>query len=359
MTRRVSTPAQWAREMTTPPRLLMALKTALAAAVAWVLAPLLPLGEDQYSYYAPLGALVSMYPTIAASARSGAQAFLGLALGIGLGLLGILALGLGVPAVIALALVICVGVLVGGIRALGVGRDWVAIAALFVLLLSGSNADGYSLSYLLTMAFGILVGVVVNFAIVPPLYLDRASGRLSTLRDGIARRMTSLADRVEAGTIDAQEIARSSAELDDAIADVQDEVREADESLRGNPRGRRHRAEQEENLQRLRALERTAFYTRDLADVLAALDDADDRSVGPDVRDDLARAIRACSELVATPVGDRRSSDHVSAADAAVEGYATALTRTTGATTVARRSTPVAFLQRIIDASLPFVPEPR
>lgn len=350
--------ARWWSEMTSSARLLMAAKTAVACALAWVLAPLLPT-QDQYSYYAPLGVLVSMYPTVAASARSGAQAMLGLAVGVGLGLLGIAALFAGLPAVIALALVIAIGVLIGGIRALGVGREWVAIAALFVLLLSGSQADDFSVSYLLTVGFGVLIGVVVNLAIVPPVYLDTASVRLSELRDEIADLLRVLADRAAEGNIDAAEVSQPDAGLDAVIADVHDEVHEADESLRGNPRGRRRRAEKVENLQRLRALERTAFYSRDLADVLYALDIEGDAAVGLEARGALAEAIRRCADLVATPVGDTASSTRVADADRAVEAYADALTAVVGNEGVARRSTPVALLQRIIDASLPFVPDGR
>ncbi|WJL94809.1 FUSC family protein [Microbacterium sp. ET2] len=344
--------AHWWREMTTPARLLMAAKAAIGCALAWALAPLLPT-QDEYSYYAPLGVLVSMYPTVAASARSGAQALLGLAIGIGLGLLGIGALFAGLPAVLTLALVIAFGVIIGGIRALGVGREWVAIAALFVLLLSGSQADDFSVSYLLTVGFGVLIGTVINFSILPPVYLDTASARLSELRDEVADLLRVLADRAAEGNIDAAEVSEPDAALDAVIADVHDEVHEADESMRGNPRGRRRRAEQKENLQRMRALERIAFYSRDLADVLYALDRAGDAAVGLQARAPLADAIRRCADLVATPVGDRSSRARYADADRAVESYADALTAAVGHAGVARRSTPVALLQRIIDAARP------
>ncbi|NYF15570.1 uncharacterized membrane protein YgaE (UPF0421/DUF939 family) [Microbacterium sp. AK009] len=357
MAQRVSqVSAHWWQEMTTSARLLMAAKTAVGCALAWALAPLLPT-QDEYSYYAPLGVLVSMYPTVAASARSGAQALLGLTVGVGLGLLGIVALFAGLPAVLTLALVIAIGVIIGGIRELGVGREWVAIAALFVLLLSGTQADDFSVSYLLTVAFGVLIGVVINYAIVPPVYLDTARVRLSKLRDEIADLLRVLADRAAEGNIDAAEVSEPDAGLDAVIADVHDEVHEADESLRGNPRGRRRRAEQKENLQRLRALERIAFYSRDLADVLYALDRENDAAVGLEARASLAEAIRRCADLVATPIGDATWSTRSADADRAVAAYAEALTSTVGHADVARRATPVALLQRIIDASLPFVTE--
>src|SRR5690606_37256310 len=108
---------------------------------------------------------VSMYPTLAGSARAGVQALSGRGIGIALGLGGLGLVLSGAPAVLSIALVIAAGIVLGGIRALGVGGDWVAIAGLFVLLLGGRAADEFSLSYLLTMAFGILVGVFTHLIV--------------------------------------------------------------------------------------------------------------------------------------------------------------------------------------------------
>lgn len=350
-------PARWLRAMVEPGRLLLALKTGVAAAVAWYFAPLLPLTDDQYSYYAPLGVLVSMYPTVAASARSGLQAIVGLAMGIGLGLLGVAALFAGVPAVLALAAVVGVGVLFGGVRQLGVGADWVAIAALFVLLLSGGDTEDFSLSYLVTVAFGVGIGVVANLVIVPPLYLEQASARLSELRDDLSSLLEKLADHVEAGTVDAEAFDAALVGLDETASDVRGEVFEADESRKVNPRGRRDRSKPEENLARLRALERTVFYARDLADVLVMLREIDDATLGPDVRTALAEAIRACAALVAAPVHAEDSPALLAHANSALERYLTALTRATGgrATIAAHELTPAALLRRTIDVSAPFV----
>lgn len=356
--RAMAAPARWWRAMANPSRLLMALKAAVAATGAWYFAPLLPFTDDQYSYYAPLGVLVSMYPTVAASARSGMQAIVGLVLGIGLGLLGVAALFAGVPGVLTLAAVIGVGVLFGGLRGLGIGRDWVAIAGLFVLLLSGGEAEDFSLSYLVTMAFGVVVGVVVNLVVVPPLYLERASGRLSQLRDTLSSLLDTLAGHVEEGTLDAAALSGALVELDRTTADVRGEVFEADESRKANPRGRRYRPKQEENLARLQALERAVFYVRDLADVLVALQRTDeDVALGRDVRFTLADAIRACAALVATPVHADDSPIRLEEADAALERYLIVLTQASGgrAAIVADELTPAALLRRTIDVSMPFV----
>src|SRR5690606_29756051 len=64
------------------PRLLLSVKTAVAVGIAWVVAPLVPGVADDYPYYAPLGALISMSPTLMSSVRRGAETLAGLAIGI-------------------------------------------------------------------------------------------------------------------------------------------------------------------------------------------------------------------------------------------------------------------------------------
>ncbi|WP_224786095.1 aromatic acid exporter family protein [Microbacterium caowuchunii] len=338
-------------------RLVLAAKTAVAAAIAWYLAPWVPFADADYSYYAPLGVLVSTYSTLADSARSGAQTLLGLAMGIALGFGGITVVALGGPGVVAVGLVVGVGVALGGIRALGAGREWIAMAGLFVLLLGGRDADGFSSSYLVTMAFGVVVGVTVNLLVFPPLYVQRASVRLSALRDEVAARMREMADAVAGGSIDSDELQQAMEELSATVGQVAVEVREGDRSRRGNPRGRRHREDQDRNTQRMRALERTAFFARDLADVLIEQTDRADPAVSGTVRDLLARAIQAAAELVATPAGADGGAERLDAAHTALSEYLHALDERPDAAPsgVAEELTAARCIRRIIDASRPFV----
>ncbi|MGZ0711611.1 FUSC family protein (plasmid) [Coraliomargarita sp. W4R53] len=338
-------------------RLILAGKTALAASLAWFLVPFIPFADDQYSYYAPLGVLVSMYPTVAGSARAGMQALLGLALGIGLGLIGIFAFFLGVPAVVALAAVVGLGVFFGGIRGLGEGSSWVATAALFVLLLSGNEPDDFSISYLGNVAFGVIVGVVVNLTIFPPLYLRRASNRLSALRDAAGEVLVKLADYVRERALDSEALDHTLANLETLTLEVRSEVSEAAESSRVNPRGRRHRTEADENQQRQRALDRVIFYTHDLASVIVELDKIDDVSLSADVRASFADAIQACSQLVSAPVNADDSRELLDAANTALTAYLDTLHRATDgeAAYATDALTPAVSLRRVITASLPFV----
>ncbi|MCP2637184.1 FUSC family protein [Microbacterium sp. HD4P20] len=348
----------WTSEVVAQSRLLLAAKTAAAAVLAWYLAPLIPFAEDQYSYYAPLGALVTMSPTLARSARVGVEALVGLGLGIVLGLAGLLLVHAGAPGGVGLGIVIAAGVLAGGIPRLGAGGDWVALAALFVLLLGGSDAEDFSVSYLVTMAFGVLVGLAVNLLIYPPLYLRRASERLSALRGVVTTKLEELADAVAAGELDVQHLEAALDELGRTIAAVTAEVREAEESGRGNPRRRgARRAIEDENARRMNALERTAFLTRDLVDLLLRMQEQHSPGLASPVRETLAVAIRRAAGIIGTPIGADEAPDRLDDAAAAVDALQHAIEqeRRGPVSAVADDVAAAVCLRRIVDASRPFV----
>jgi len=337
--------AGWVTNVVTQPRLLLAAKTAFAASVAWLLAPHLPFIDAHYSYYAPLGAVISMYPTLISSVRTGLQALFGLAVGAGLAF-GVLALG--GPRVVGVALVVGVGVLVSGVRFLGAGRSWVPITALFVLLIGGPQADQYSWNYLVHMIFGVLVGVVVNVLILPPLYLRRASARLDTLRDHVAGHLREIAQWVRDGTDDDHDWASGVDRLNDTARQVRDAVQEADESRRGNPRGRRAGGTIDLDYRRLRALERTLFFVRDLNEVLAETHPLDDG--------ELPQALDSVAALVASPVQGDESPDRLAEAEESIAELQRALDRHADSpSNVANDMAVTVALGHIVDASRPFV----
>ncbi len=345
------------REALTAQRLILAAKAAAAASVAWLLAPYVPFADAEYSYYAPLGVLVSMYPTVAGSARAGAQSLAGLGIGIalGLGVLGLVFAGL--PAVLAVAVVI--GLLIGGLRALGAGGDWVAIAALFVLLLGGHRAEEFSLSYLLTMAFGLVVGILTNLLVFPPLYLQSASARLNRLRGAVCRALRGLADAMQEDGLDADDLRVLTSGLVGELDDAAEEVRVAEESSRANPRSRRRRADRRLNSSRMTALERTTRATLELADTLGHAAREGGLADAP-TRRALAAAIRASAELVEAPAGDERAPQRLESAAGALDEAISQLGRGRPAPGPVRYSQAHAFaaassVRRIIEASRDFV----
>ncbi|MBF4576338.1 FUSC family protein [Frondihabitans sp. VKM Ac-2883] len=250
------------------PRILLAVKAALAAALAWWIAPHVPGTAADYPYYAPLGAVVSMYPTVKASLTQGIQTLAGLVLGIGL---AAVVVALGNPTVLTVALVIGVGVLLGGLPLLGAGRDWVPMAGLFVLLIGGSDSEDYSWGYAVQMLVGIVVGVVINFTVVPPLYSSDARDRLQRLHSELADRADDLAGVFRADwPLDGDEFESRIESLPVTLARVRAAVDYGDESQRWNPR-RRRRIDLSDDRDRLRIAERIAFHLRDAAEVTGEL----------------------------------------------------------------------------------------
>lgn len=348
------------REAASADRLLLAFKTAGAAALAWYLAPLVPFAQNEYSYYAPLGVLVSMYPTIARSAFSGLQTLIGLAVGIGLGLGAQALVGAGMPRIIAVAAVVGLGVLLAGLRSLGSGREWVAIAGLFVLLLGGADPDGYSSSYLITVAFGVLVGVVVNLVVIPPLHLRQAEDRLVALRAGLGDALREMADALAGHAFDPEPARAAATRLADALADVREEVELADESRRYNPRGRRSSLPRDAHQRRLEALAVAAEATRELTAAVAELTEADDvdERLPTDVRHSLATTIRAVAGMVSDRAGTDTAALRLDDADAALDDYVARVSRMgvenseDRAVTLDRWDAGV-ILRRVIDACRP------
>ena len=175
--------ARTLREAVRPARLLLVAKTALAVGLAWTIAPHMPGVTDEYPYYAPLGALVSMYPTLMGSMRSSLQTLFGLATGIGLAALIVLTVG---PTWWTIPLVVGLGVLVSGTSWFGVGKEYDTMAALFVLIIGGQNSDDYSLGYLAQMGVGIVIGLVVNLLFAPAPLIGSAEARVEEFRRQLA-----------------------------------------------------------------------------------------------------------------------------------------------------------------------------
>lgn len=248
-------------------RILLAVKAAIAVAIAWFVAPYMPGVADEYPYYAPLGALVSMYPTLMGSVKAGLQTLAGL-------LVGVLLAGAVVvfvqPNLVTIPLVVGIAVLLSGIGALGYGRDYVPMAALFVLIIGGQNAEDYSIGYAVQMAVGVCCGLLVNALIWPPLNFSAAVLQLSRFRTMLASHLEGLAAALtEEWPPEPEAWTRYNSDISATGYEVRQAVHHADESRKGNPRARRHNRDVGTDYQTLRALETVAFHVKDITDVLA------------------------------------------------------------------------------------------
>jgi uncharacterized membrane protein YgaE (UPF0421/DUF939 family) len=176
------------------PRGLLAAKTAVAAALAWLCVQ--PLGGflDQYPYYAPLGAVVAMSATVVDSVRASWQAAAAVCLG-GAVSLGVQVLSLPAPAAIGLA--VLVATLLAGVEPLGTMGGWVPTAALFALVLGSEHPLDYVAAYAGLLAFGALVAVLVNMAL-PQVPITPAARAAERLRGEVAAQLDDLAEGLAA-----------------------------------------------------------------------------------------------------------------------------------------------------------------
>lgn len=248
------------------PQLLLAAKAALAAALAWIVALNLPGTPSDYPYYAPLGALLAMYPTVAGTLKSGLQTVTGLTIGI---ILAYLAVWAGDPSALTIAFVVGVGVLLAGaLKRTAGGGSGIASAGLFVLVI-GNNDLGYSLGYFVQTVVGVGVGLAVSALILPPLHLNDAVGQMSRLRRTAARQLQEMGEALEDDW--AQDDPRW-AELRDGLTasarNARDALQYADESRKGNVRRRFHPRDVSRDYRHVEVLEVVASHTLTITNML-------------------------------------------------------------------------------------------
>jgi uncharacterized membrane protein YccC len=258
---------RWDRRAGAQSRLLLALKTAIAAGVALALAGVVPGTASHYPYYAPLGAVIAMGPTVLHGIREGFRTVFGLAAGIGLAFVVTL---VGAPHYLTVPVAVGVAVVVAGFRIVGQANTWVASAAIFVLLIGGPHPATYSTGYLTQTLLGAAVGVAVNMLIFPPLAVREAARGLESLQRHLAEHLGDLGDALEDDEVNGHAWAERLDRLQTEAVAVRGGVRRADESRRGNPRAVLHglRAEVDSDYTRLRALERAIFALTDATDIL-------------------------------------------------------------------------------------------
>ncbi|TFD21309.1 aromatic acid exporter family protein [Cryobacterium sp. TMS1-13-1] len=337
-----------------PPRFIQVAKIAVAVAIAWTLSPFLPGDAQELRYYAPLGALLSMHPTLMRSLRSALQTLAGLAVGIALA--GAVLL-LSEPSVWTISLVMGFGSLIGGMRWLGVGGEQVPLTALFVLIIGGPEADGYTAGYLAQVCLGIMVGLLVNLLILPPLAVGTAVERLTSFRGTLATHLSDIGVAlVESWPPERELWATRDNALSDAARDVRSAVQYADESRKGNPRARFNRRNLVVDYEDLAALENVTFHVRNLTEVFAGMiwGKPIPLELPPALRPVLSDALHAVAEtLRATDDGPRDSAPFDNAV-AAVEAILHGMQELgAGATSLSPTAAIVIDLKRILVALRP------
>ena len=271
----------------------------LAATAVFAYLVALPLPASPHPVLAPLTALlvvqVSLYQTLSSAVRRVAAVVAGVVLAVGLSAwIAFTWWSLGVVIVVALG--------VGYALRLGDSTLEVPISAMLILSVAGvrAAASGRIIETLVGAAAGLAAGLV--FA--PPQVQPAAEA----IQD-LCRKVADLLDQMAAGVADGSVLERSADWLTQAralgaeIERVDDALRQAEDSLRLNPRGLRLQAAPISLRGRLETLEHGAITLRGLARSLAdsiRLAHDDSPMHDPEARDRLASVLAHLAAAVRT-----------------------------------------------------------
>jgi Aromatic acid exporter family member 1 len=264
--------------------ILLIVKSALAATIAWVLADVVLAAPS--ATFAPFSALLMVQVTISQSLDQ-ALRYAG-AVVAGVVLTAALSLVLG-PTIPTFAILMLAGLTIGRWRRLGSQGSQVAVAALFAFsAFAQSSSQESSLTQLSSIAGlvvgGCAIGVLVNLLIVPPLRYRGGAYAVSSLSASETDLLTDMGRAMGAGMPDRDQIrdwSSRAGQIQGLVGQARASIEQAAESMRLNPRrlfmretvefsGYRHTVTALE-----RANEQALSMTR-------GLDHAATRNVGPD-----------------------------------------------------------------------------
>jgi hypothetical protein len=287
-------------------RTRLAVKAAIAAVAAWGLAKYAAGLPDPY--FAPLAALLGVYPTVARSLREGFQYVGGFLLGAALAIPAGILLG---PGVAGIAAIVLAGVLLASWRHLGDQSAQVTFTALFVLLLGGHQPLHYVTHRMAEVAIGVATGLAVNIAVFAPLQLRPAEHAISRWGDEIGRALEVLGDAAANPHSADKSWLEHDRQLTQAAEQARVAARSARESLRWNPRASVHQSVPRPDSAVLDSLEELTARTRAIARSLLdyPADDGTPR-IAASCADDYARMLRLLASAARQLADMRSNSPH-------------------------------------------------
>ena len=210
------------------------LKTVLAAVLAWVLAT--EAFSLPQSFLAPWAALLVVHATVYRTFSHGLRQVTAAVVGVVLAWAVGNGLGLDTASV---AVVLALGLAIGALPWFGDEATTVAATALVVLATGFSEDDSMLLARLGDTAIGIVVGLLVNAAVWPPLRRRTAIAAMDRIDDRIGGLLVDMARGLLDGCDDddVTDWVDRSRSLEDELDHAWSLVRQAQESARMNPRG--------------------------------------------------------------------------------------------------------------------------
>jgi uncharacterized membrane protein YgaE (UPF0421/DUF939 family) len=304
-------------------------RAALAAALAWQVALLLPPELSDYAYYAPLGAIIAVSPTVADSAAAASRTVLAILLGFALAV-GVYELLPGPPNALTIALIVALAIAVEQWRALREQASWVSFAAVLMITVGTDDPAAYVLRYAGLTLLGAAVGVLVTTLLFPPLQLTTAVRRIALARGLLATHLEAIAAGLRTGEIpEPGAWAERTRALGRALDGMRSAEAQVERARRANPRAHRWQGTAGSIREQSRALDRVAVLVDDLTTLVIefqphrrGLDRVDGATgwVLADALEGLARVVRIPYHATDTEPDER---------DAAIDAAVSALDRLT------------------------------
>jgi hypothetical protein len=319
------------RELLREPWVQRGVRAALAAALAWQVAVLLPSPMAQYAYYAPLGAVIAVHPTVADSAAAAWRTVVAILLGFGLAVT-VHELTAALPGAVTIALIVALAVGIEQWRVLQEHASWVSFAALLMLTVGTADPARYAVSYAGLTLLGAAIGVLVTTVLFPPLQLTSAVRRIETTRALLGRHLRDIATGLRRGEVPTPgEWARRGQGLEAALDRMRVAEGVVERARRANPRARRWGGTAASIREQSRALDRVAVLVDDLTKLVVEFQPhrhGVDRIDGGTGRV-LADALDGLARVVCTPYRTARDEQTPDERDAAIDAADGALQKLT------------------------------
>ncbi|MFF7127386.1 aromatic acid exporter family protein [Streptomyces sp. NPDC008240] len=275
-------------------------KTVIAALLTW--AVVAPWAAEHQPYLAVATAVLMVNAsTVYQSVRKAAQSVVARVAGLVLALATARFLGSTVGAVAVIAVI----AVLAGPRRTTDDRLQVASTAVIALTATATDPMGHLLSPVLQTLSGAAVGIAVNALVLPPLYLNESD---SAVRD-LAHALGTLLHDMGAGLARRQLTSKAHAwlhqarNLDKRLTHAEEQVQQADESLRWNTRciaHTRRKGTTHTDADAFRVLRGVSIQVRGIARTLAdsAHDDHSDHHLGQQFLDQYAEALQLAAAAV-------------------------------------------------------------
>jgi uncharacterized membrane protein YgaE (UPF0421/DUF939 family) len=253
------------------PAVQRGVRAAVAAALAWQVAVSLPPLLSEYAYYAPLGAVIAVHPTIADSASAAWRSVLAILTGFALAV-GLYELTRAVPNAVTIALIVAAAITVEQLRLWREQASWVSFAAVLMITVGLDDPGAYVLRYAGLTLLGAAIGVLVTTALFPPMQLTRAVEEIATARSQLAAHLEEIAAALREGRVpDPAEWAGRAVGLDRTLDRMRAAEAQVERARRANPRARRWQGRAAGIREESRAVDRVAVLVDDLTSLVVEL----------------------------------------------------------------------------------------